>query len=161
MLDLKQNGGARETDLERLLLVCIVSSNQALIETCRLNLAHLCPAAHHMQECGSGDAPYGCDIYIWDFESNLTLPNAMAAADDAIKLVIVKKSSFSTVKRKLPRANFTYLESPVTPLSLRVILESAIAQLQLRDGEGVRSSRLKLDRDRLLQHVLQTNLKLS
>jgi signal transduction histidine kinase len=160
MLDFDPNGGALETDLERSILVCIVGSNQTLAEACRVNIEHLCPAGYHIQECGSLDASDGCDIYIWDFESSPCLPNAMAAADEAIKIVVVKKSSLSSVRRMLPGSGFTYLQSPVTSLSLRAVLESSVAQLQLRGDEGLSSSRLKLDRDRILQRLLQTNLKL-
>jgi len=50
--------------------------------------------------------------------------------------------------------------SPVTPLSLKAVLASAIARLQLREDEEISASNLKLDRDRILQQLLQTNLKL-
>ena len=84
----------------------------------------------------------------------------MTAAEGAIKIIIVNKRSLSSVRRKLRGADFMYLQSPVTPLSLRAVWDSAIAQLKLRRGDGVSSARLKMDRDKLLQQLLQTNLKL-
>jgi signal transduction histidine kinase len=137
--------------------VCIVGSNKALAEACRVNFDHLCPAAYHIEECGSSDVSSGCDLYIWDFDSSPSPPEAMVAAD-AVKVVIVKKSSLSSLRRKSLGADFTYLESPVTPLSLRAVLEAAVTQLQLRGDDD--STRLKLDRDRILQQLLETNLKL-
>jgi signal transduction histidine kinase len=160
MLDINPNGTAREIEPERSILVCIVGSNQKLADACRVNLEHLCPDGYHIKECASWDASSGCDIYIWDFESSPPLPSAMVTAEEASKVVIINKRSLSSVRRELPDADFTYLQSPVTPLSLRAVLESAIARLQLRRGNGMSSSRLKLDRDRILQQLLETNLKL-
>lgn len=160
MLTFALSDAARKIEPERLILVCLVSSNQTLADACRVSLEHLCPAGYHFEERGSSDAASGCDIYIWDFESSPSLPTAMVTATEATKIVIVKKNSLSSVKRKVPNADFTYLQSPVTPVSLRGVLEAAIAQLQLSSDEGNSSSRLRLDRDRILQQLLETNLKL-
>jgi len=160
VLDFAPSDVARKIEPERLILVCLVSSNQTLADACRVNLEHLCPAAYDLQECGSSDAASGYDIYIWDFESSPSLPTAMVTATEATKIVIVKKNSLSSVRHKVPNADFTYLQSPVTPVSLRGVLESAIAHLQLSCDEGNSPSRLRLDRDRILQQLLETNLKL-
>jgi signal transduction histidine kinase len=149
-----------ETRPEASILICIVGSNQTLADACRVNLQKLCPAGYHIQQCESAEAPAGCDIYIWDFESSPSPPKAMLTAQDAAKVVIVKKTSLSSVRRKHPDAGLTYLQTPVTPLSLRAVLAAAIARLQLRPDDEMDSSRLKLDRDRILQQLLQTNLKL-
>jgi signal transduction histidine kinase len=144
-------------ETEDLILVCVVGSNKALAEACRVNLDRLCPAAYQIQECGSADASPGADVYIWDYDSSPPLPAAMAAAG-ATKIVIVKKSGIASLRRNLPGDDFTYLQSPVTPLSLRAVLEAAVAQLQLRRTGG--AARLKVDSDRILQQLLETNLKL-
>ena len=161
-ISLSSNAGsaARVIDLEGLILVCIIGSNRALVDACRVTLERLRPAGYQIQECGSSVASSNCDIYIWDCDSSTSPPAAMMAASDAIKVVIVKKSSLSGVRRKLHGADVTYLQSPVTPLSLRAVLEAAVAQLQLRCDESVSTKRLKLDRDRILQRLLETNLKL-
>ncbi len=80
------------------------------------------------------------------------------ATADAIKIVIVKKTSLSSVRRQLPHNGFTYLESPFTPLSLTAVLQAAVARLELRHDAC--ATRLKLDRDCLLQQLLETNLML-
>jgi signal transduction histidine kinase len=151
------SGAARELQPERLILVCLVGSNPTLADACRVNLEQLCPAGYHIQECGSPDASSGCDIYIWDFESSPSLPAGMVTAQQATKVVVVNKGSLSSIRRRLRSADFTYLQSPVTPHSLRAVLEPAVARPQLRRDEGKGLSRLKLDRDRVL---LRTNLQL-
>lgn len=160
MLDIAPNSEVQENRQETPLLICISGSNAVLAAACRASLQQLCPGGFHLQECGSSDASPGSDIYIWDFESSPILPNAMVRAEDAAKVVVVKKSSLSSVRRKLPSAGFTFLQAPVTALSLRAVLAAAVARLQLRYDAGAHAARLKLDRDRILQHLLQTNLKL-
>lgn len=162
MLDISPNRVARENRTERLILVCIVGLNPALTDACRINLEQLCPDGYHIQECGPSDASIGCDLYIWDYDSNPVPPTAMLTAEHATKVIVLKKSSLSSVRRNFPGKNLTYLQSPVTALSLKAVLESAVVQLQLRgdEGEDTTSSRLKIDRDRILQQLLETNLKL-
>ncbi len=159
MLDIVPNLDASAIRPEILIHVCIAGLNQTLADACRIYLQHFCPAGHQIQECRS-DGSISCDIFIWDYDSVPSLPPASLAAKDAIKIVFVKKGSLSSVRRKHHGADFTYLQSPVTPLALRTILASAIAKWELRHDNGGISSRLKLDRDRILQQLLQTNLKL-
>jgi signal transduction histidine kinase len=75
---------------------------------------------------------------------------------DAVKIVVVKKTSLSSIRRMVPDNGFTYLESPFTPLSLTAVLQAAVAQFELR--QDACSTHLKLDRDRILQQLLETNL---
>jgi signal transduction histidine kinase len=151
MSDISTHVAARKSQPERLILVCMIGSNQALADSCRANLDRLCPGGYHLQECESSNAPSGCDIYIWDFESNPSLPAVMLNTGKATKVVIVKKSLLASVRRKLSGAEFTHVLSPATPLSLRTVLESAIARPQLPRPEEIASSRVKL---------LQTNPRL-
>ena len=161
MLDLAPNGGARSSHRDMSVMVCIVGSTKALADQCRANLQQLCPGGYHVHECGASDVIGDCDIYLWDFESSPSIPPAMVTRDQASKVVIAKKSSLSSVRRKLSGADFTYLQAPVSPLALRAVLAAALARLQLRHDEGSKPDRTKLDRDRLLQHLLQMNVTLS
>jgi signal transduction histidine kinase len=158
-LDTNPHVAARKTQPERLILVCMIGSNQALADACRTNLDDLCPGGYHIEDCESTDASSGCHIYIWDYESSPSIPSAMVTAAKATKVVIVKKSSLSSVRCQLP-GDFMYLMGPATPLSLKTVLESAIARLQLPRPEDTASSRRTHDGDRRLHRVLPTKLKL-
>jgi signal transduction histidine kinase len=140
--------------------IAVVSSNQALVDACRVNFGQLCSAEDDIEHCVSSEAPRGCDIYIWDSETIHSLPSAMKSADPSIKIIIVKKSSLSSLRSALPHNDFAFLQSPVSPLSLRVVLESAIARLPLRQSDDESSLRVSVDRDQILQELLETNLRL-
>jgi len=159
MLETAQNVRLTEARPKDSIVVCIVGSNQKLADACRVNLQQLCPAGYQIQQCASLDASGGCDIYLWDFESSPFPPPVMLAAGEATKIVLVQRSSLSSVRRKLPGVDFTHLPTPVSPLALRAVLASAIARWHLGHG-GVRPSHLELDRDRIFRQLLQTNLKL-
>jgi hypothetical protein len=121
MLDSSTHVAARGNQPERLILVCLIGSNQTVTDSCRANLDHLCPGGYHLQESDSSDAPTGCDIYIWDSESIPALPVVMLNSGRATKVVIVKKSSLASVRRKLSGAEFTHVLSPATTRSLRPV----------------------------------------
>ena len=146
---------AGNINTEKVILVCVVSSNERLAEACRASLDRICPAGYDIQEYRPPDVPNDCAIYIWDCDSSPGVPPAMVTAE-AAKIVIVKKTSLSSVRRKVPDNGFTYLESPFTALSLTAVLQAAVAQLGLR--QDACSTHLKLDRDRILQQLLETNL---
>ena len=138
--------------------IVIVSSNHALVDACRVIADQLSSGKYTLEQCEATKVPLGCDFYIWDSDSIPSLPSAMVSPDHSIKLVIAKKSSLASVRSKLPHNEFSFLQSPVTPLSSRVVLESVFARL--RQHEGDCSSRISFDRDQILQEFFETNLKL-
>src|SRR5579862_720916 len=154
MLEIAPNLGARTIPGEARIRVCIVGSNQALADACHANLQQLCPDGYHVEECGLSDAPDGCDVYVWDFEASPAAPPAMLAAGNAAKVIISKKSALSSIRRKLSGVEFTHLQAPVTSLSLRAVLVSAIARRQLGRNSEISPARPQLDSDRILQQLL-------
>lgn len=143
---------------ERDAVVCIIGSSPSLTDACRAYYERLCPAGYQIEECLSSDAPSGRDLYLWDYESSPQLPAVMAEGELANKIVVVRKSSLPSLKRNIPDLNFTYLYSPVTPLALRSVLDLATAGFLLHGGG--RSASFQVDRDRMLEQLVETNLKL-
>jgi signal transduction histidine kinase len=147
MLDIGSHGAARVMPPERLIQVCVIGSSQTLADACHRDLAHLCPAGYHLHECLSSDVPGGYDIYVCDFESSPALPAAIAKAGDASKIVVVRKGSLSSARRRIAGANVVFVQTPMTPLALRAVLESAVARVQIEMIDT--NSKLRAyDRDR-------------
>lgn len=144
-------------DSHKRLIVCLIGSNETLSGACRVHLENLCPSAYRVLRCESSEVPPDCNIYIWDSDSSPSIPGVLATAN-AAKIVIVKRSSLSHLRRKLSGTRVTFLHSPVTPLSLKAVLEATVAQLQLQRDDV--AARLKLDRDRILQQLLETHSRL-
>jgi signal transduction histidine kinase len=140
--------------------VSVISADQALFEVCHGILDHLGSQQCNLRMSPNGRAPDRSDIYIWDTESIAKLPPAMAASDGSTKLVIVRKALLPSVRARLPHENFVFLHSPVSKLTLRVFLDSAIARLELAREEGNAIAQSGPARDVILQKLLETNLKL-
>lgn len=140
--------------------VYLISADRALFEVCHGILDQWGSQRCDLRMSPNGRVPDRGDVYIWDTESIPKLPAAMAASDDSIKLVIVRRALLPSVRARLPHENFVFLHSPVTKLTLRVFLDSAIARLELARGEGNAIAQSGPPRDRILQKLLETNLKL-
>jgi signal transduction histidine kinase len=151
-----------------LIFLAIVGSNRALAKACATVLDRLCTAEYHIEMCGglelaggapphgSADVPSGSDIYLWDAESHPLLPSALASPSPASKVVMASKRSLAALRRSLPHHDFQFLQTPVTPLSLKVVVEAAVVRYHQRQS----SERRRLDRDKILQQLLASNLQL-
>jgi signal transduction histidine kinase len=142
------------------LTIYLICADQALVEVCRGVLDHLGLQRGDLRVSANGIVPEETDICIWDTESMPKVPAAMFAADHSTKLVIVRKALLPSVRDRLPpEGKFLFLHSPVSKLTLRVFLESAIARLESarsgRNGIGTSGQR-----DVIFQKLLETNWKL-
>src|SRR5258706_795342 len=139
------------------LSIYVISADQALVELCRDILDQLGLPRGDLRVSASGIVADGTNICIWDTESIPKLPAAMFVSDHTTKLVIVRKALLPSVRGKLPpEGKFLFLLSPVSKLTLRVFLESAIARLESGGSVNENSGQ----RDVILQKLLETNWKL-
>ena len=143
-----------------MLSLCLVSADPALLEMCRGVLDQLGQERCELRTPLNGCAYDKCNIYIWDTETVPKLPAAMTALDGSTKLVIVRKTMLAAVRAKLPHPNFVFLHSPVSKLTLRVFLESAITRFEVGREETDALAQCSQARDKILQKLLETNLKL-
>ncbi len=137
--------------------ISVVSSDRAIADSCRSILSELIPGRFAIDQSETAGR---ADVYLWDPESVPTLPSAMAVVDGSLKLIIVSKRLQASVRSTLPHHEFSYLHSPWTKLSLRIFLESAISRIEFGSQNGGSAERLGLDRDKILQKLLETNAKL-
>jgi signal transduction histidine kinase len=138
--------------------VCIFSPNHQLAEHCHAVLDELCPEQYEIQHCSpSVTADKSC-ICIWDAENVQQLPACMENPGAGTRLIVVSKRTLPLLKSELPHQDFVFLHSPVTRLGMRVFLESTVVRMQLNRDRN--SPAVALDQDRILQKLLETNLKL-
>lgn len=143
-----------------MLSLCLVSADRALFELCRNTIEQLGVERCELQWASNGLGHEECQIYIWDTETIPKVPAAMVAADRATKLIIVRKALLPSIRAKLPHGRFEFLHCPITKLSLRVALESAMARWEVSESGRSDSTAPDPARDKILQKLLETNLKL-
>ena len=138
----------------------LISSDRVVLEICDGVLEQLGSERCVLRLSAGGGFQEPCDIYVWDSESVPKLPASFAVPDDSTKLVIVRKALLQSIRARLPHENFVFLHHPVSKLTLRVFLESTIAHLELARKPRNGPEECVETRDRILQKLLETNLKL-
>jgi len=134
--------------------VSVVSSDSTLANACQLVLQQLIPENFEIYR----EMREGCQVYIWDAKATTAIPEAIRAARDSVKLVILPKQFLARMRSSLPPGKFSFLQSPWTMLSLQVFLSSVASRSELNDP-GSRSSSPKLGSDRILQKLLEANAR--
>lgn len=111
-----------------LIRVGLVSLNSELTESWRLILQDLRQLGYAVEEGGEAE---GCEIYIWEFDSCPEPSQEMTASESSTKLAIADESSRALIQQRLKGHDIVFLNSPVTPSTLRVELESAVVRQQI------------------------------
>ena len=136
----------------------VVAVDSALVTTCREVAEELCGPHYDVRQCGVSDATDDADLYIWDAYRDSTVPVPMATPGKAAKLILVSTPELPQLRGTLPHDDFVFLNKPVTRRGLR----TAVAAMMSRSGSGwpTGARRVELDRDEMLQQLLEANLVL-
>lgn len=136
--------------------VRLISHDRELLKVCREIIADL-PEQHcrfSVATPDNGDSE--ADICIWDFESAATrLPDI--DGDPAKHLFLVQRGDLPAFRERIMAPEARILLKPVTRATLEVFLAQALAAYQ--DREAATTS-LRVDRDEILQCLIETNLRL-
>ncbi len=97
------------------------------------------------------------DVYVWDHALGMDLPAQISTLDTAQHLVIADPKCLECIG-PLPHSACILLK-PVSAFTLRAFVEMAWEAWELRQ-QAREAATLRLDRDALLQYVLEVNLKL-
>jgi len=97
------------------------------------------------------------DVYVWDYAPGTPSAPPVSANDPAQHLVLVDSKHLDEIGA-LPESACILLK-PVSAFTLRAFLEMAWKTWQFRQ-QAREAATLRLDRDALLQYVLEVNLKL-
>lgn len=97
------------------------------------------------------------DVYVWDYAPGINLRSRIAAHDAAQHLVLADTKYLDEIGR-LPHSACILLK-PVSAFTLRAFVDMAWKAWELRQ-QAREAATLRLDRDALLQYVLEVNLRL-
>jgi signal transduction histidine kinase len=98
------------------------------------------------------------DLFIWDFEPGTAIPSTLIGLEDRRHLVLVDAKHLHCLSPSLQKSLCVLLK-PVNPFTLNTFVDLAIEawrSRQLADDAGA----LRLDREALLNYVIEVNLKL-
>jgi signal transduction histidine kinase len=104
------------------------------------------------------DGPIGpADLYIWDYTPGLDLQHCVSTRGNAQHLVVTEPKyldGFGSIQNSV-----CILLKPVSPFTLKTCVELALRSWEAR-RQASELEALRLDRDVLLQYVLEVNLRL-
>lgn len=132
------------------MLICFISEDPdhyPILEIARAKLIRSKP----------GEAPPQADLYVWDYAPGMALPSQIALRESSQHLVLADSRYLDEIG-PLPQSACILLK-PVSAFTLRAFLEMAWKAWELRQ-QAREAATLRLDRDALLQYVLEVNLKL-
>jgi signal transduction histidine kinase len=132
--------------------VCLVSRNNKLSEF----VSEVVGASF---SCSLPDQkPAVADLYLWDFEPSSGLPKANDL-NGSNHLYLVDRKDLATFGEQVQPAPVCMLLKPLSRPTFEAFLETYRKQWTLRSDQAD-AQMLRSDRDVLLQHLLQANLKL-
>lgn len=106
-----------------------------------------------------GEQPMGAELRVFDFEPDLGLPS-FSTTDSWNHLFLVDPKDLTAFSDQVHGTPVCLLLKPVTRPALEAFLDSFREQWASRFDHPRESAALRSDRDELLQHLLQANLRL-
>jgi signal transduction histidine kinase len=137
--------------------VIIVSADSGVIELCREIIAEYFDITWDLTVCSEpATAAQECDIYLCDISTGARLPECTGWGQT--HFVLLRRTDVAEFCQQHAEAAASILLKPVTRPTLRAIFSSVIGAKQAKETEAVKS--LRVDRDELLQCLIQANLRL-
>ena len=139
--------------------IVLCSKDGSLAQFCREVLAELFGAEWKLVVISNGDSFPDYSLCIRDFDPGVTaLPDIFNPSDLSKHLFVVHREHLSIVQERLGTRNLNVLLKPVTHATLGAFLEGTCrrtAERKITPG-----MRLRVERDEMLQYLIQANLKL-
>ena len=141
--------------------VALFSEDEELAKFCSEVLAEVFGSESSLVTRAPGQVFPGDALCIWDFAPGETaIPLDLGPADLRKHLFLLYRKHLPALQGRLGTADLNVLLKPVTRATLRAFLIGAAPHSQPNDRPEVWVSSLRVERDEMLQVLIQANLKL-
>ncbi|MBS1858187.1 MAG: HAMP domain-containing histidine kinase [Acidobacteria bacterium] len=142
--------------------VALLSKDNTLVGFCREVLEEMFGTGWTLRQEPSGRIPDQSDLYIWDYTPGETiLPESLDLTRLRSHWFLLRLNDLHTLQERLGTSDINVLLKPVTRATLRAFLEGAKSRHDEHDGKpSGRLGELLAERDKMLQFLIQANLKL-
>jgi signal transduction histidine kinase len=137
----------------------LVSGDRFLYRLCREVLLGFRDRAWDFGVVATYEEARGADLFLWDLPADSPFPEA-GFDPESKGIFLIARRHLKLLQRRTALTGFNLVLKPVNPVLLRALLEEAISQYEARSMEGQIAEQMRLERDEMLQHLLQANLKL-
>jgi signal transduction histidine kinase len=136
------------------LKIQLISADNDLFRLCEETLAEF--HGQEFQFSAAGGEDPACDLCIWDYAPDRTLPQS-ADWTTSKHLFLVERKDISEFRRIAPSPGAAIVLKPVTRASLAAFLAHAFSN---HGTSQIAEHSIRADRDELLQYLIEANLKL-
>jgi len=141
-------------------VVALFSYDQELATFCREVLAEAFGPESTLVSRAVGRVETGDDVCVWDFVAGESLiPRDLNLVDPTKHLFLVHREHLPALQSHLDTADLNVLLKPVTRVTLRAFLSGAARRREEKPNAD-RTATLRVERDEMLQVLIQANLKL-
>lgn len=141
--------------------VALISRDRSIARSCRAALADLFGSEFTLAVGSARDLSSESDLCIWDFipgETDIVLyPADVRRLED--HLFILQGKDVDSLREMVGSPNLNLALKPLTPVTLGAFLGEACRRWRERDKDFA-ASRLRVERDEMLQSLIQANLRL-
>jgi signal transduction histidine kinase len=138
----------------------LITTDQFLYKLCREVLLGFRNREWDFGVIDSYEQARWADLFIWDLHPDLPLPANRDFGPNRRNIFLIARKHLAVLQPELPLDQCSIVLKPVNPVVLRALIEEAVAQHEkARTGDHV-TEQLRLERDEMLQYLLQANLKL-
>src|SRR5713226_6350072 len=149
----------RHCHMNALMNVSLISHNDSLVRLCRETLSELFGKDLNFSVSEVGEDVGHADVYIWDFEPGLRVPDVAMGPQKQKHLFVVHPGQLNALSEQLPKRDINLLLKPVTRATLSAFLGKNSAPLLQSSAQPLLDS-MRTDRDEMLQCLIDVNLKL-
>ena len=142
--------------------ILLFSNDGKLADFCRKILAELFGLESKLEVGFPGQLPSPDDVCLWDFLPGETaIPQDLDPAKLRKHLFLLHRKHLPALQKLVGTSDVNVLLKPVTPATLRAFLDDAHRKRTRDNGNPPGSiDKLRVERDEMLQFLIQANLKL-
>ena len=153
---------ATRPETRREMNLLLFSNDAKLADFCREILVEMFGARSNLEVGFRGRIPSPEDVCLWDFTPGKTsIPQGLDPAKLHKHLFLLHRKHLPALKELVGTSDINVLLKPITPATLRAFLGDAHQQRSRGEGKPAgNSDTLRVERDEMLQFLIQANLKL-
>jgi len=134
--------------------ICLLSQDSNLNQLCREMAESHAEQNLTFLADGRGEAVAGADLYLLELGTGMRLPAGITGEELRKSILVIGREDMAALRSSVPQVPLAVLLKPVNRARLEIAIEQARARVI-----GC-TEMLRADRENLLQHLLQTNVKL-
>lgn len=139
--------------------LALVSEDRDLFRFCQENLNESFGKGWSILLSTPGGDPPDADLCVWDCQAVSDIPQNLVIKDTQRHFALLPRKAVASFRRRFPEAEMSVLLKPVNRATFRAFLGQACTFYASRRHEHDQSM-IRVDRDEILQCLIQANLKL-